>query len=129
MIAAPLKFQVEALSLPVALQVGRAQFLGVTIAEICCFIAILATIFLVGIRQAKRFLVCIALVVAILGVQHFALMPLLQARSERIIAGEAIEESSLHLIYVVLETAKVIALLLAACLPMRQANKENGTQA
>ncbi len=113
LIAAPAKFQVEALTMPVALQVGRAQFLGVTVAELGCLATILVLFFVNRRSWNKLHVFCITLVVVAFAAQHLALMPILQARSERIIAGETVGESSLHLIYVVLEVLKVIALLVS----------------
>lgn len=88
LIAAPTKFQVEDLTLPVALQVGRVQFQGVLIAELACMAAII--VLLAASKAAWRtpFLATIALAFALLGIQHLAMMPILQARSEQIIAGE-----------------------------------------
>lgn len=128
LIAAPAKFQVEALSLPVALQVGRAQFLWVSIAEVCLLIAI-GLLLVVQWRANARFDAStwfLLLAAALFAVQHLLLMPLLQTRSERIIAGETVSESHFHLVYVVAECSKMIALVLAACLPSRQRMSVDG---
>ena len=60
--------------------------------------------------------------ILVFGVQRFILMPLLDARTVRIIAGETIEESQLHLVFVVLELLKVGALIAATVAALRSTN-------
>ncbi len=119
LLAAPAKFQVDDLSLPLALQVGRVQFLWVWYAELG-FLLLLVS--LTGYRFAARSKHPLQFhlhswlwisVVIVFAIQHLGFMPLLQARSEQIIAGQPPSHSSLHLIYVGLEGAKFLLLLAA----------------
>lgn len=111
-IAAPAKFQVEQLPLALALQVGRAQFYWVSIAE-AIFIALALMMVVFDWRRrgpaAVHFVILIA--VLIFAIQHLVLMPPLQARSERIIAGEKVDASSLHIVYVAAECIKMLMLV------------------
>jgi len=114
LIAAPAKFQVEELTLSVALEVGRVQFTWLAIAELTLVgLAVFAHVFAgnrrVELRRWPSALFAVA--IAIFAVQQLALMPQLHARSLRIIAGESVPESRLHLVYVVVECIKVIVLL------------------
>ena len=120
LIAAPAKFQVEALRLPVALQVGRVQFLWVTIAEVVFLVVSLTLLAVAWRREAKvgKAGSLLLFAVAVFALQHLGLMPPLQARSERIIAGESVGESSLHLVYVAAECIKVFVLVTAGCWPV-----------
>ncbi|MEM7475925.1 MAG: hypothetical protein AAF483_13110 [Planctomycetota bacterium] len=117
-IAAPAKFQVESLTRPVALQVGRAQFLWVTYAEIAAIIVIAVMVAVSWHKRElnARFAFLFAAALAIFAFQHLGLMPLLQIRSNAIIAGEEVGESKLHLVYVFAESIKCIILLVAGCL-------------
>ncbi|MEM9365494.1 MAG: hypothetical protein AAGD07_05820 [Planctomycetota bacterium] len=122
LIVAPAKFQVEALTMPVALQVGRAQFLWVSIAEASVMVTI-AILMAFAWKRGRVFGAppwLLLLAVVLFATQHLLLMPPLQARSERIIAGASVADSQLHLVYVVAECVKVFALLLAGTLSMRQ---------
>ncbi len=107
LIAAPAKFQMQSLTLPVALDVGRAQFLWVGIGEGSLGAAFLLAQFLWGGVNWKL----AAVPVLLLLVQRFIVMPPLDARTPQIIAGEGLGESHLHLVFIALEIVKVIILL------------------
>lgn len=109
-IAAPAKFTVETLDLPELLAVGRAQFQALAWAELA--LAALLVLSLLLHRPPRWWLAAVPLV--ILAEQQLVLMPGLDARTVARIAGEAVEESGLHLFYVALEGGKLLGLLLAA---------------
>lgn len=109
-IATPAKFQAPSLTLPTALEVGRAQFLWVGVGE-----AVLCAAFLLSVALVGRIDWRMALAPAVLlGVQRLLVMPMLDARTVRIIAGEDLAPSSLHIVYICVEAFKIIALLVAA---------------
>ncbi len=110
LIAAPAKFTVDSLSLPLALEVGRAQFfwLGFGEAFLCACLLVCA---LFSSRARHRILV---LPIVVFAVQRLYLMPMLNARTNEIIAGVAVPPSSLHLVYVALEIIKIALLCLFA---------------
>ncbi|MBI1361277.1 MAG: hypothetical protein GC155_13450 [Alphaproteobacteria bacterium] len=109
LIATPAKFQAPSLSLPVALEVGRAQFLWIGVAEIVLCVAFLLCTCLLG-RFDWRIATPAPL---LLVVQRLVLMPALDARTSHIIAGQQVAPSSLHVAYVVLELVKLMAILAA----------------
>lgn len=115
LIAAPAKFQVEELTMPVALLVGRAQFTWLAIAELVLVGLAVVSLVLAKDRgtQLRRWpSVLFAVAIILFAVQQLALMPQLQMRSLRIIAGETVKGNGLHLLYIVVECLKVIVLIL-----------------
>ena len=116
LIAAPAKFTAPSLTLPIALEVGRAQFQWVGIGEaVLCGALVVAVAF--GWRSLRiSQLAMIAIPIVIFGIQQLILMPILDARTLRIIAGETLAPSQLHDVFVVLEVGKVLALLAAGAL-------------
>ncbi len=110
LIAAPAIFQAQTLSLPVALDVGSAQFLWIGIAEgALCAAFLLAQSFAGGVNWKLA-----AVPFFLLLVQRFIIMPPLDARTLQIIAGESAGESHLHIVFIVMEVIKVIALFVIA---------------
>lgn len=106
LIAAPAKFEAPSLTLETALEVGRAQFLWLGFAEA----AICAVYLALLVSDARaRWLVAVWPAI-LLAVQRLAVMPALDARTLQVIAGDAVGPSSLHLVYVALELAKLLAL-------------------
>lgn len=90
-----------------ALQVGRAQFLWNGYAEYLCIVMIV-----MGLIWHVRFLPpLLAGAIAILMIQKIGLTPLLQARSDLIIAGLSPDHSNVHVLFAVLEVLKFICLL------------------
>lgn len=109
LIVAPAKFRVETLTTAELLQVGRAQFAWVGIAEI--FLLLLCVF---GWFQAKRRPTWVfATIVLIFGMQQLILQPMLQGRSDLIIAGVDAGESHLHLIFIAAEVVKFLLLTIA----------------
>ncbi|MEM1295909.1 MAG: hypothetical protein AAGH89_11130 [Verrucomicrobiota bacterium] len=125
-LAAPAKFQVEELSLPIALQVGRVQFLWVTYGELVCLATIVAWM-IVSCRRFGGFpkgaaVIGMAIATAIFAIQHLAMMPPLQARSEQVISGETVDSSYLHTLYIIAEVVKVMIVTASGFLPITVAS-------
>ncbi|MCA8895687.1 MAG: hypothetical protein ACK4HG_01220 [Agrobacterium albertimagni] len=110
LIAAPAKFQAPSLSFPVALDVGRAQFLWIGITEgVLCAAFLLAQIIGGGVNwklAAVPFLLLLA--------QRFIIMPPLDARTLQFIAGQSVGESYLHLVFIAMEIIKLLVLFAIA---------------
>ena len=104
-IAAPVKFQAASLTRAVALDVGRHTFSASHLAQLC-----LAAIALWQARHGTWR--AIAAATALLLVQMFVLMPILDERAAVVIAGGEPTGWSPHALYVVLELAKVVLLLI-----------------
>lgn len=112
---APLKFRAPGITVPLGLGIGRIVFRALNICEV-----VLAVIVVVGLAVAGRWSgggSWLAGAVAVLVVQLALVRPLLQRRSNRVLAGETPgARSGAHWVYVVFETVKAIALLAGALL-------------
>lgn len=112
-LATPVKFQADSLTLPVALDVGRATFHALAKAEWA-----LSVFLLVGLASASRSgaidlvdLVIPTFILVVVAVQALWLIPQLDVRVAAIIAGQTLAKSHLHTVFAGLEFAKVLALL------------------
>lgn len=107
-LATPAKFLAPSLTLPVALDVGRQTFMVFNRLEwLLCVAAALLWAF--GARSRTTGLI-IAIAGGIVMIETFWLLPLLDARVDLIIRGQAPERSSHHIWYIWLEVAKAVAL-------------------
>lgn len=108
-IATPAKFKAPSLSLPTALEVGRATFRSMVLAELILVVA--GVVLLVQMRSRRSWF---WLAIAILAIQWLGVMPMLNARTDAVIAGTSTSGPPWHLAYILLEVIKVAALLLTA---------------
>lgn len=111
-VAAPAKFRAPSLTMSVALEVGRAQFRWLGMTEAIIAVALTTLVIL----SKPVFWVWVVMPIGIFVIQRLVIMPPLDARTRRKIAGETVPNSHLHVIYVVLEGAKIIGLIMAAWL-------------
>ena len=109
LIAAPAKFIETDLSTAVLLQVGHAQFLWLGYAE---WTLLIFLILLCLFDRSKGF-VLLTIPAALFVIQQLILMPALNDRTFSLIAGEVVAQSSIHLVFVVLECVKFLALSVA----------------
>ena len=106
-IETPLKFQAPGITTALGLGIGRLVFHVLKLVEL----VIACVLVIVVARQARDWpFALLGGVIAILLVQAFWLRPLLDDRAVRIIAGEDVPASSLHLAYIALEGVKLLAL-------------------
>ncbi|MGW1339508.1 hypothetical protein ACWCOV_00535 [Kribbella sp. NPDC002412] len=106
---APLKFRAPGVTIPVGLGIGRIVFRALNRTEIALSAVTLAAI-AIG-RPSTAAATLTAAVAVILAGQLTVIRPQLNRRSDRVLAGEDLPRSTVHLYYVALETAKVIALV------------------
>ena len=107
LIATPAKFAAPSLTMPTALEVGRAQFQWVGIGEMLLAAGLISTLLIIGKMDWRL----AAVPVGLFAIQRLAVMPSLDARTLQVIAGEPVGPSSLHIAYIVLEVAKFLSLL------------------
>ncbi|MEV0283617.1 MULTISPECIES: hypothetical protein [unclassified Kribbella] len=105
---APLKFRAPGVTIPLGLGIGRIVFRALNRIEIAWALVALAAVATGAPTAGVAALT--GVVVAVLAVQLIAIRPKLNRRSDRILAGENLPRSTLHLYYVALETTKVAAL-------------------
>lgn len=115
LIAAPAKFQAPSLTLPVALDVGRMQFHWIGIAEAMLVLGILLALFVARHMPSRMLTASIAL----FALQKLWILPMLNARTMAIIAGQPVEDSALHLVYVAVEILKAGLLIWAGVSALR----------
>lgn len=118
-LATPVKFQAQSLSLPVALEVGQVTFS--LFAKVEWVLALLTAGCLVAGRPGRSETMLALPVLAIVALQAFWLLPVLDVRLEAIIAGSAPPPSHHHIIYIVAEAAKALTLLALAWSAFRRA--------
>ncbi|MBD9733803.1 hypothetical protein IGX29_18715 [Streptomyces sp. H28] len=105
---APLKFRAPGVTIPLGLGIGRIVFRALNLAE-----AALAVVVVVAVATGgpdAGVIVPTAVAVAVLAAQLGVVRPLLNRRSDRVLAGEQVPRSSAHLYYVALEVIKTLVL-------------------
>jgi hypothetical protein len=106
---APLKFRAPGVTIPVGLGIGRLVFRALNLVEAVLAAVVVAAVAVGG--PPPVVVVLTAVVAVLLAVQLGVVRPRLNRRSDRVLAGEELPRSRGHVYYVVLETAKVVALL------------------
>jgi hypothetical protein len=106
---APLKFRAPGVSLRIGLSIGRLVFRALNVAE-----AVLAAVIIAAAAAdppPARAIVPLAVAIAVLAAQLLLVRPLLNRRSDAVLAGQDAPRSHAHYAYIVLEAIKVTALL------------------
>jgi hypothetical protein len=106
-IETPLKFRAPGITTELGLGIGRLVFRALNLAEIA-IAAVLAVVVTHRARDWTLALLCV--IIALLLVQTLYLRRKLDARVARIIAGENVAPSSLHIAYIALEGVKLVLL-------------------
>ena len=116
---APLKFQAPGITLPLGLSVGRLIFFALNKIEIVLALGFILS--LVGSRAIGRAAAIIfGCIVLILVLETAWLLPVLDVRAEKVIAGTAEPFSSLHLFYIAFDAVKLILLFVLGTLMFRR---------
>jgi len=114
---APLKFRAPGVTIQIGLGIGRLVFRALNICE-----AALAALALFGVvlgGAPVAVFVALGVAVAALGAQVVGVRPALTRRSDAVLADAAVAESGRshpHLVYVGLEAAKVVVLVVSGIL-------------
>lgn len=108
-VEAPLKFRAPGVTLALGLGIGRKVFRALNAVEFVLALALLVSC-LAALPGAGA-LTLLALVTVVLVVQIVVVRPPLNRRSDRILAGENLPRSRMHLVYIGLESAKVVLLI------------------
>ncbi|WP_277632918.1 hypothetical protein [Avrilella dinanensis] len=103
-----LKFQAPGITIPLGLGIGRLVFFALNKTE--WFFAVLILLMQIKSGNWKQIRMEWLALLIILLLQTFCLLPLLDARAEKVIQMVEIEPSSLHYYYVALEMIKVLIL-------------------
>ncbi len=122
-LATPVKFLAPSLSLPVALDVGRQTFAVFNAVEVLLAVLLLLAASL-GLRlwpgrHNNGPLIISLVLLALVLVQTFWLLPVLDARVEIILQGETPPQSFLHWAYIGVDLVKVALLVGAGWIGLR----------
>lgn len=105
-----LKFRAPGITLPLGLGIGRLVFTALNKVELVLATAILVNLFKIqGLALSKNIPYLIPL--AILIIQTFWILPVLDARAELIIQGQEVAASYFHIAYIAMEIIKVAVLI------------------
>ena len=108
---APLKFRAPGVTLALGLGIGRLVSRALNVCEFVLAVVISVSLFThetpVGLDVA------IAAAIAALLIQNVLVRPQLARRTAAVLAGENGPRSTAHLVYIALEVAKVVALIIA----------------
>lgn len=113
-IATPVKFQAPHLTMPVALEVGKATFHLFNIVE--WSVIVMASVLTVFLPYTRRKWLALVALATVLIAQSFWLLPILDGRADAVIAGSLSEPGHHHWVYIVLEVIKLLLTLVAAWL-------------
>lgn len=117
-LATPIKFQAPNLTMPVALEVGKATFhLFNSVEWGVIILLIILTKISPDIR--KKWLMC-GLLFAALSIQSFWLLPALDIRTDIVIAGGQPSLGYLHWLYIIIECFKLFLMLTASWMFLKE---------
>jgi hypothetical protein len=111
---APLKFRAPGVTTVIGLGIGRLVFRALNVAEVVLAVVVAAAVLVAGVTAGVG--VAIGVLVVLLLAQLLLVRPRLNRRSDRVLAGEDLPRSRLHLVYIALELLKVAALLVLGVL-------------
>lgn len=125
-LASPAKFAAPSLTLPVALDVGRHVFGTLNGVEIG--LAVLALALALVARPPRAVWAPLVIVWLVVALQTLWLLPVLDARTTQVIAGQTPAPAPWHGLYVALEITELLALLAGAALATRPARRTRPAQ-
>jgi hypothetical protein len=111
---APLKFRAPGVTTVLGLGIGRLVFRALNVAEVVLALVVVVALVLAGVPVGPG--VAIGVLVVVLLAQLALVRPRLNRRSDRVLAGESLPRSRLHLAYIGLEVVKVAALVVLGVL-------------
>ncbi|MGV9891080.1 hypothetical protein [Streptomyces sp. NPDC003395] len=106
---APLKFRAPGVTVALGLGIGRLVFRALNTVEAVLAVAVAVAVAAGSPGASVTALTVVA--VLLLVVQLAAVRPVLNRRSDRVLAGEEAPRSRAHFVYIALELLKVIALI------------------
>jgi hypothetical protein len=114
---APVKFTAPSLTLQVGLDVGRHVFGAFNKVEIV--FSVLCFVILIAGKLPLKLIIAGGAAVCMLLLETFWLLPVLDERALKIIAGETPEGPSSHMWYIVFDLVKLVSLIAAGYMGMK----------
>ncbi|MGW8379380.1 hypothetical protein ACWG0Q_26740 [Actinacidiphila sp. SB3-2] len=106
---APLKFGAPGVTLEIGVGIGRRVFRALNAVEV--LLAAVTAVAVVAGGTSAGVAVPAAAVLVLLAVQLLAVRPVLNRRSDRLLAGEEHPRSRVHFVYIALELLKIAGLV------------------
>ncbi|MDA3635281.1 MULTISPECIES: hypothetical protein [Rhodococcus] len=106
---APIKFRAPGVSLAIGLGIGRKVFTALNAVELVLALMLAASCIVA--KPDTPALTFFVLVAMMLVVQVVVIRPWLGRRSDRVLAGEDLPRSTMHLVYIAFELVKVVLLV------------------
>ena len=117
LIEAPLKFQAPGITIPLGLGIGRLVFTAMNWVEIVIAAVLLWAILKDGVGTVFRAVTCT--VIGVLIVKVAAIRPLLNERTDAVLAGVDDRGSGLHLAYIAADGLLIVGLIALVILAVR----------
>ncbi|MGO2038392.1 MAG: hypothetical protein ACTH2U_18115 [Brevibacterium sp.] len=118
LIEAPLKFQAPGITIPLGLGIGRLVFTAMNWVEIVIAVILLWAVLKDGVGRLYRWLACG--LIAVLIIKVVAIRPLLNQRTDAVLAGVDEGGSSLHLFYIAADGLLILGLVAALVVAVRR---------
>lgn len=107
-----IKFQVDELSLPVGLKIGKLVFHALNKVEWALALIILIQIYRTAGKIIKWSNLYLLIALSILAFQTLVLLPILDVRANAVIDNQTLSASHAHIYYIGMEVVKVAALFI-----------------
>lgn len=121
----PLKFQIEGISLPVALELGKLMF-GLSTKIQGLFLIVILIIMLISHKNYTKFDFIVLLgLFFILSLEQCWMLPVLDARVDALSSGKVLPTTPLHDYFIYAETAKAGILILTIILQFKKISHNN----
>lgn len=119
---APLKFQAPGITIPLGLGIGQLVFQALNKIEIVLMLVIVFCLYSAQLKSFKGLL--LYLIMALLLMDTFWLLPVLDERAKLVLSGKFIAKSYHHIIYIIVEVIKFSTLITLGCLGLKDLNHE-----
>lgn len=116
----PLKFQVQGITLPTALGLGKLMF-GLSSKIQWGFLIVILILMSVSWKNyTKTDFIILAVLFSILALEQFWMLPILDSRVDLLLSGKALSPTPLHDYFIYAETAKALILTIAIILQFKR---------
>ena len=117
LLEAPLKFTAPGITIPLGLGIGRRVFTAMNIVEVLLAIALLIAV--IATRDTSPLWGLVGGIIGLLVIKIAVIRPLLNARTEAVLAGTAAPGSSTHLFYIALDAVLFMTLIVYSVMQAR----------
>ncbi|SER55773.1 hypothetical protein [Pedobacter rhizosphaerae] len=119
---APLKFQAPGITIPLGLGIGQLVFQALNKIEIAFFLVLSCCMLGMNLKNYKGILYAILLAVMLF--DTFWLLPLLDKRAILVLKGVSVKASYHHILYIIFESIKLLALLILGFLNLKDSHEK-----